>query len=100
MPLSGDDEVRAAQSARVTDADKGDAVVSIKSDPGVSEIGGDRHVGDAMEAIGAHIHLVAIALPEVVDIIVSAVGRKDEGVRTGYHRTGRGSGRSQNAIDE
>ena len=77
----------------IANPNKGNAVVSVERDLGVAaSIGGDRHVGDIVEAIGAHVDLVVIALAEVVDVIVSVAGREDEGISTGYDGTGRGSG--------
>ena len=77
----------------IGDADKGDAVVGVERNPGVAAaVGGDRHVGDGVEAIGTHVDLVVIALAKIVDVIVSATRRENEGIGADFHIAGRRRG--------
>ena len=81
------------QDMGIVNADKGNAVVGVECNLGIAAaIGGDRHVGDVMEAIGAHVDLVVIALAEVIDVVIAVTGREDEGIGAGYHSTGRSRG--------
>jgi hypothetical protein len=70
----------------IANANKGNAVVGVERNPGIAAaIGGDRHVGDVMEALGADVDLVVIALAKIVDVIVSVsvTGREDEAISAG-----------------
>ena len=59
------DEVRCLKNSGIADADKGHAVGRVELDPGVGTRVDDRHVGEALEAIGADVDPVVIALAEV-----------------------------------
>jgi hypothetical protein len=74
---SGKYEVGRLQDAGIAEADEGNAVGRVKLDPGVGTRVDDRQVGDAIEAIGADVDPVVIALAEVVDVVVAVAGRKE-----------------------
>jgi hypothetical protein len=83
-------KVRRVQDMGIADANKGNAVVGVERNFGIAaSIGGDRHVGDVMEAISPSRRSCR---DEIVDVIVSVTGREYEGISAGCHSTGRGSG--------
>src|SRR4029453_16139395 len=67
-------EVGRLQDAGIAEADEGNAVGRVKLDPGVGARVDERQVGDALEAIGAHVDPVVIALAEVMDEVGAVVG--------------------------
>ena len=73
-------------------AQKGDAVVCVEGDRGVGAREGDHHLGEVMEAIGADVDPVVIALAEVADVVVPVAGREGESIGAGLHGTAIGGG--------
>jgi hypothetical protein len=85
-------EVRRVHCAGITKADERDTVVGVERDLGVSAQAGAHHLDQTMDAIGAHVDLVVIALAKIEDVVVAAAGREDEGIGAGDHAAGRRRG--------
>jgi hypothetical protein len=68
------------QGLRIGKAHQGGAECIVERDRRVVAVTGDRHILDVGEAPGADIDSIAIALAEVIDVIVAATRREDEGV--------------------